>query len=115
MNVSRRLYSTVPYEQTTAETLRGEGDEDARYLIAPEGGELHDTEASKLGIAEYLEAHPVEEKIEEPAEEKAVEQSKTEDKAVAGPSEAKAEEVPPVHQTPRGRRGVDFPPETPRS
>ena len=102
MNVPRRLYSTVPYEQTTAETLRSEGDEDARYLIAPEGGELHDLEAAKLGIAEYLAAHPVEEKSEAPPEEKAVEQGATEDKAVTAPAEVKTEEAPP-QQTTRSR------------
>jgi hypothetical protein len=117
MNVPRRLYSTVPYEQTTAETLRAEGEEDHLYLIAPAGGELHDLDAARLGIQEYLDAHPgpppltpggspPTEGEPAPTEEKAVEQSTVEDKAVEGPS------TPP---TPRGRRAVDFPPETSRS
>lgn len=98
MIVPRRLYSTVPYEQTTAETLRAEGEEDRLYLVCAEGTELHDQDAAKLGIAEYLKSHPDEEKaaepIDAPVEEKAVAQGATEDKAIAAPSEVKAEEAP---------------------
>jgi hypothetical protein len=117
MIVPRRLYSTVPMEQTTKDTLRAEGEEDHLYLIAPAGGELHDLDAARLGVQEYLAAHPGPAPLTpggspaaegEPVavEEKAVEQSTVEDKAVEGPS-------PPP--TPRGRRAVDFPPETSRS
>jgi hypothetical protein len=112
MIIPRRLYSTVPYEQTTAETLRAEGTEDHLYLICPAGGELHDLDAARLGIQEYLASHPEpvpEVPAEETApsvEEKAVEQAQTEDKAVEGPSS---------QPTPRGRRAVDFPPESSRS
>jgi hypothetical protein len=112
MIVPRRLYSTVPMEQTTKDTLRAEGEEDHLYLIAPAGGELHDLDAARLGIQEYLAAHPALDQAKPEAvapvaaEEKAVEQSSVEDKAVEGPS------TPP---TPRGRRAVDFPPETSRS
>jgi hypothetical protein len=113
MIVPRRLYSTVPFEQTTAETLRAEGEEDLLYLIAPADAELHEQDAARLGIAEYLAAHPVEDQAKTeavepaaPTEAKAVEQSSVEDKAVEGPS---------TPTTPRGRRAVDFPPEGQRS
>jgi hypothetical protein len=84
-----------------------ETDPEAAFFVGTAGREISDLEAEREGIAEYFR------QTSAPAEVKMVEQSTVEDKAVAGPSEVKAEEAP-AQPPARGRRAVDFPPETTR-
>jgi hypothetical protein len=66
----------------------------------PKGYPISDTEAARIGLKAYLDAtgwgekahEKGERKVTEAAFEKSVAQAETEDKAVAGPEEAKAEE-----------------------
>src|SRR5262245_43429793 len=88
-----------------------DGDINANILLAPAGSEWSDEDAKAKGITDYLAQHPRPPSgAAAPADEKAVEKSEAEDKSMAGPEEAKAEEssetgVSYAAETRRTRRG----------
>jgi hypothetical protein len=111
MIVPRRLYKTAehpPYEIVEEDDVR------QAWVLCGEGSSFTDAEAEAMGITAYLAAYDAE---HAPApESKMVQQAEVEDKAVAGPAEAKADEPPAEEAPPEGDQppGVRYPPESRR-
>jgi hypothetical protein len=111
MIVPRRLCTTQerqPWEIVEADDPR------AAFIFVGPGTELTDAEAEALGLTAYLAAYDA---AHTPTPEaKMVQQAEVEDKAVAGPAEAKADEPPAEEAPPEGDQppGVRYPPESRR-